>query len=237
MPEENRRRGTPTRKGMPATPAGVAKAPSQRDVVYAKLFERILSGRLKDRMRLVEKEVADEFGISRGPVREVFHELARDGLLEITRNHGAIVYSFTADDVEDLFEVRKVIELLALEYSIANISLQQLTEIRLQIQESLDSADVDRLTDIDEELHGCIANASARRRIIFTLDQLTRLLRPFRILTLRNPEIVRRQQQDHFELIDKLMVRDLEASKEVLKAHIEFGKISVLSFLVKNHSI
>ncbi|HET6486705.1 MAG TPA: GntR family transcriptional regulator, partial [Spirochaetia bacterium] len=54
------------------------------DVVYRELFNRILMGKFKTESRLKEKEIAEEFEVSRGPVREALRELAQDGLVEIT---------------------------------------------------------------------------------------------------------------------------------------------------------
>ena len=205
-------------------------------MVYRELFNRILLGKFGGEARLKENELAAEFAVSRGPVREALRELAQDGLVEITAHRGAVVLPFTADDIEDIFGLRKVLELYALEYSIWSISLQGLAEARLRIQNASDTnPDPEELTDNDEALHGSIALASRKRRLLMSLDRMNRLLRPFRLMTLKRPDIAIRQKAEHLALIDALFARDLAAAKEILQKHIEFGKVSVLSSLVQDH--
>jgi len=206
------------------------------DVVYRELFNRILMGKFKTESRLKEKEIAEEFEVSRGPVREALRELAQDGLVEITAHRGAIVFPFTADDIEDIFGLRKVMELHALESAVSTISLQGLAEMRLKVQNGADDhPDPEQLTVVDEELHGSIARASRKRRLIMSLDRMNRLIRPFRLLTLTRPDIAVRQKGEHLVLIDALFARDLAAAREILQKHIEFGKVAVLSTLVQGH--
>ena len=211
---------------------------SQKELVYNELFNKILSGSYNTKTRLTEEQIADEFGISRGPVREALRELAQDGLVDIIAHKGAFVFPFTADDVEDIFEFRKALEVLALGYAISNISLHRLTKIRSGISNAEDSnATTEDLVELDEELHRCITEASGKRRIIKQLEQMNRLLRPFRLLTLADREIAMHQREDHLKLIDTLMVRNKSEAKEVLANHIAYGKITVLTTIVKNHAL
>jgi DNA-binding GntR family transcriptional regulator len=206
------------------------------DLVYRELFNRILMGKFKTESRLKEEDIAAEFEVSRGPVREALRELAQDGLVEISAHRGAVVFPFTADDIEDIFGLRKVLELHALESAISSISLHGLTETRLKVQNGADdNPNPQELTEVDEELHGSIAKASRKRRLIMSLDRMNRLIRPFRLLTLTRPDIAIRQKGEHILLIDALFARDLAAAREILNKHIEFGKVAVLSTLVQGH--
>src|SRR5271156_1650769 len=81
-----------------------------RDQVVAELRQAILSGRLKPGERLVEGRLADELGVSRNPVREAIRALASEGLIEVTARRGAAVASLTAQEAEELLEVRATLE-------------------------------------------------------------------------------------------------------------------------------
>ncbi|MEA2321762.1 MAG: hypothetical protein QOD81_1612, partial [Solirubrobacteraceae bacterium] len=78
------------------------------------LEKRIVDGTLAPGQRLVEQDVAAEFGVSRGPVREAFAELARTGLLEINARRGAGVRVFTDRDIGELYQLRECLEGCAL---------------------------------------------------------------------------------------------------------------------------
>ena len=90
--------------------------------------------------------------------------------------------------------------------------------MRLKVQNgSDDHPDPQQLTEVDEELHGSIARASRKRRLIMNLDRMNRLIRPFRLLTLTRPDIAVRQKGEHLVLIDALFARDLAAAREILR--------------------
>ncbi|MBO9641574.1 MAG: GntR family transcriptional regulator [Pseudacidovorax sp.] len=74
--------------------------------VAARLGDRILSGELAPGARVGEQEVADEFAISRGPVREAIRILEREGLIQVLPRRGAIVAVLTAQELRELFEIR-----------------------------------------------------------------------------------------------------------------------------------
>jgi len=74
--------------------------------IAARVGERILDGRLKPGERIGEQELADEFKVSRGPVREAIRVLEREGLATILARRGAIVTELTADELREIFEIR-----------------------------------------------------------------------------------------------------------------------------------
>lgn len=92
--------------------------PAQRrgetvDYVVAEIREGILSGRYAPGQRLIARDLTDDVGYSRGPVREALGRLAAEGLIQLVPNRGAIVRHLTRKQVNDLFAVRKNVEGLA----------------------------------------------------------------------------------------------------------------------------
>jgi DNA-binding GntR family transcriptional regulator len=74
--------------------------------IAAQVGERILDGRLAPGVRIGERELADEFQVSRGPVREAIRILEREGLATILARRGAIVTELSADELREIFELR-----------------------------------------------------------------------------------------------------------------------------------
>lgn len=74
--------------------------------VAAKVGDRIIGGHLSPGARLGEQELADEFAISRGPVREAIRILEREGLVVVLPRRGAVVTSLSATELRELFEIR-----------------------------------------------------------------------------------------------------------------------------------
>ena len=201
--------------------------------IYDVLFDRIIQGEYAPDARLKEDALAEEFSVSRTPVREVLRLLEKDGLVDILPKRGARIFTFTADDLEDIYEIRKPLEVLALRISGPSLSIHRLMELRKKVVSCGASADCTLHKDIDTELHGYLVETSKRRRLISTLNQLFRLIQHFRELGFRIPAIREVTIEEHLELIDALCVRDMAAAEEILGRHIENTKIRILSVIIK----
>src|SRR5436190_2563510 len=118
--------------------AGVARivqdrAPLVRNASAAAtelIREAILDGRLPPGQRLKEEELARELGISRTPVREALLILQAEGLVDAAPNRGAVVRSHDGDDLEDLYQLRALLEGHAARRAAASISDDALDSLR-----------------------------------------------------------------------------------------------------------
>ena len=119
--------GTPLSiKEPPATaPAGdtpifqQAEVSSETQHALAQLREAIVSGRLHPGDRLIETELAEQMELSRGPIREAIRLLAREGLVALRQNRGAVVTSVTVEDVLEVYALRAALGSLALRQLVA----------------------------------------------------------------------------------------------------------------------
>lgn len=200
---------------------------------YTTLFNRIIHGTYPANTRLKEDELAEEFKVSRTPIRETLRLLQQDGLLEILPNRGARVYGFTVDDLEDIYEIRRVLEVLALDFAAPSMSINGLVELRESIEAIKDIDDAKKHAELDAELHRYIIESSRRRRLINMLNQLFHLLQTFRELGFRDIQVRKSTYGEHLELIDALSVRDISRAKEVLARHITNSKNRILQKVVK----
>ena len=204
--------------------------------MYTKLFERIIDGRYPPEARLREETLAKEFKVSRTPVREVLRQLEKDGLIRIVPNRGAIVIPFTPDDVEDIYEIRKALELLAFDFSFPSLSIQRLTEIRSMIIENSKTKDYGRHSEMDALLHNYIIKSCGKRYLISMLDQLLRLIQRFREFGFKDGSVREQAVKEHIEFIDAICLRDMVKAKNLLSAHISGSKARALAYLLnKKH--
>ena len=107
-------------------PAGSRGSP---DAIYEHLREKILCGDIPAGSDLVQAQVAKRYGVSRGPVREAFRLLQREGLIEAQINVRAKVTDLTATEAEHLYALRVVNEALALRMSVPYFSPEELDEL------------------------------------------------------------------------------------------------------------
>jgi len=103
---------------------GIATRRVLADVVTDDLRDAIISHELEPGRRLAEDDLANQMGVSRGPVREALARLEREGLVVIERHKGARIASWGRSDVEEIFSLRLVLEQLAIEWAIAQYLVQ-----------------------------------------------------------------------------------------------------------------
>ena len=89
--------------------AKIAKPASLREQIYEKLRERIHAGQFTFDDRLVDVDIANEFGVSRMPVREALMQLVHDGMIEST-SRGFVLRRYSQDEIEEIFEIRRLLE-------------------------------------------------------------------------------------------------------------------------------
>ena len=125
--------------------------------VAAKLGDRIIAGQLQPGERIGEQELADEFAISRGPVREAIRILEREGLVAILPRRGAVVTSLSASELRELFEIRAGL----FEMVIRKVAVTRPPELL-----SVMRAGVARLEALAEQAEGGDAYAETTHRLI-----------------------------------------------------------------------
>ena len=94
---------------------------SAADLVYARLKEEIVSGRLAGGTALRQDEVARDCGVSKVPVREALRRLEVEGLVEFRPRRGAIVRQLSEADILELLDIRIALECRALELAVPNM--------------------------------------------------------------------------------------------------------------------
>lgn len=199
-----------------------------RHGIYRELFNRVVHGVSGAGEWLREDALASEFGVSRTPVREALFQLAQDGLAEGLPKRGFRSLGFTVDDLEEAYELRRVLELLALERAVSTLPIRSLHAVRARIESITDSPDALVHAAVDSELHELIVDASRSRRLIGMLGSLYRIMRSFRELGFEDASVRRLAAEEHIALIDALAARDAARATRILDDHIRQSKARIL---------
>jgi GntR family transcriptional regulator, gluconate operon transcriptional repressor len=173
------------------------------------LRERILAGDLVSGDRLVESRIAQQLGISRGPLREALKQLAADGLVREEPRRGTFVATPTVEDVRDAYDLRVAIEVKAARLVIANgdrAALDALRRAAEGVATAARSGDLRTLVKADYAFHEALCRASGNRRL---LDAFVRNASVLRIL-------LRLEEERFYRSFDEIAIqhRDLFAAVE-----------------------
>ncbi len=142
-------------KAKPTGRAQVLKAVSLREQIYEHLRERIQTGQLTFDDRLVDVDIADEFGVSRMPVREALMQLVHDGMIE-SSTRGFILRRYSDQEVADIFEIRRLLEPAA-----AEIAARKMTDGALKAMDEAIHAGIKASGD-EDFVAFVVANAAFR---------------------------------------------------------------------------
>jgi DNA-binding GntR family transcriptional regulator len=192
--------------------------PSQ---LYEILRGEILNGTLAPGERLVEQGVANAFAVSRTPVREVFHRLEADGLIEQSVS-GLRVALVEPTDVIEILAVRQELERMASGLAASyrtELEAARFRHMRAQLTEATDRNDGPRLRALARELHGLIGEASRNQYLARLLSELRDLFDRAQGSAVGG----RRRQADglseHLMLIDAIVDRDVAEAERVATVH------------------
>ena len=178
-----------------------------RDVVFNTLRAAILKGELKPGERLMEIALADKLGVSRTPIREAIRKLELEGLVVMAPRKGAKVASITERDLNDVLEVRKGMEVLAVSLACQRITkeeLDKLEEIEGRFQAQIEAGNLTELAEIDVEFHDTIYKATNNQRLVQLLNNLREQMYRYRVEYLKDIAVRRTLAEEHRSICEAL---------------------------------
>jgi DNA-binding GntR family transcriptional regulator len=206
-----------------------------RERAYEHLKASILSGRFNPGERLAEEHLAKELGISRTPIREALHKLESEGLIKPLASRGFVASQDSKDDIEELFEIRAVLEGYALRLICGRITdtvLAQLEETVEKGEEALRRHGLDEIfqwnTRFHDTLHDLITD---KRRLYHQMVTMRQYVLRYRKNTLQYPDGGARTVDGHRKILLALRLHDPDLCERVMREHIQQSKTDALQFL------
>ncbi|KZM74827.1 GntR family transcriptional regulator [Nocardia terpenica] len=196
---------------------------STAEMIADRLRTAIMRGTLAPGAQLVEADLAAQFDVSRGPVREAMQRLVSEGLLHSIRHRGIFVIELTHDDVVDVYRARTAIEGGALELILdgrREIAYAALAPSVTAMTECAERGDAAGVSDADQSFHEALVDSAASPRLsraARTLFIETRMC--LGALETTYPD-VREQVQEHIELREAIGTGALSRARKLLVEHM-----------------
>lgn len=198
------------------------RAPALGDQLAAMLRDQIVRRTLTTGTHLVEDALAAEYDVSRGPVRDALRQLESQGLVE-SRRRGYFVVGLTQEDIDDLYELREAIELVAVAKAMERITADQVNAGRAIVQEMTECAGrsaAAEFADADMRFHALLYEMSGNRRLIDVWKSYEPVFASIIQLTVEEDVDLHPSARDHGHLIDLLEGNDPEALRTELRDHL-----------------
>lgn len=200
------------------------------------LREAIVTGEIKPGEKLNEPRLAEQFRVSRGPLREAIRRLVAMRLVHHIPHIGATVVTMSADSVRDLYEVREVLEGKAAALAARIMTSDQVSQLRTLLDihrhHTETNAGEYMQAEGDFDFHYQIIKGCGNALLIHQLcDELYHLIRMFRFQTSRFKTRSNRALIEHEQLIYAIEQGDSELSEMLMRKHISRAKTSILNSL------
>jgi DNA-binding GntR family transcriptional regulator len=159
--------------------------PTLVDYVVTNLRDEIVSGAHPFGAKLDQLALAERFGVSVVPIRESLRRLQSEGLVTFHPRRGASVIELSADELEEVYLIRGVLEELSTQLAVPSLSLEMLDRLGHLIDESekgMAREEYDLVLDVNREFHFTIYEASDRPILLETIARVHRRSSPYRRL-------------------------------------------------------
>lgn len=207
-----------------------------RDTAYAALKHEIMAGTLLPGAQLFPGELADNLAMSRTPVRDALNALQQEGLVEILPRRGYFVSRVTIRDVEEVFDLRLILETASAERAAARISEGEIERLAT-LSRRFVAGDVDSYKAYlreNEEFHLAVATATGNRLLRESLARVFDQMQRFLILRLELSQDADDMLAEHHLLLDAFRDRDGARAAEAMGVAIEHARDAVLESIFRH---
>lgn len=208
---------------MAISPASTAQgASTAEEEAYLYLQHALRLGSYKPGDRLIPEEIAAELGMSRMPVREAFRRLAADALVKLRPNRGCVVAGLTLDELNEAFEIRSVLEGLAVRIVMPRLtmeSFEELDRLLLRMERAGEAGSSDWVLR-HQEFHAYIYGLSGRPKLIRQIAAFHVAIEPYMRIWFDYVDKPLSAREEHQNLINALKSGDVGEAERVMQEHV-----------------
>jgi len=211
--------------------------PTRAGAVAERVRELIRSGELAPGTPLRQDQIAARFGVSSTPVREAFLALEREGLVRRHPHRGVVVFMPSVEELNELYEMRAVLEPLATEIAAKKLSDDDLATLERIVTE-MRTARPKRFVELNDELHTRIYDAADRPRLRELIDGLRE---PAANYISMNLDLYDRRYRDevqaeHEAVVEALRSRAAKRAARVMREHLEHSGEHIVSLIEESQT-
>ena len=210
---------------------------TRTQLVVEILREQIINGEIKAGQALRQAALAEELNVSRIPVREALLQLEAEGLVSFEPHRGATATDLSSDQIDELFELRAMLEADLLAYSIPNISeesLEEATDILEKYTKAISEVtEPGELSLLNSSFHTCLYSGAARPQTQYLVDILNKNADRFIRMHILGTGCVAQSNDEHANLLAKCKLRDIDGAVSILTKHILHCRDEIKAFLIE----
>lgn len=207
---------------------------SMRELVLIELRNAIFTRKIKPGDRLVETTIANSMGISRTPVREALRQLESEGLAINIPRKGTIVKGICIEDAKEIYDIREVLEGLAIRGAclhISRIEIRELRQIIKEMEQCIKNNDEESYLLVHNKYNRLIIDSCRNKRLIEQMDSIYEYLRSLRRISQLTSELKMEALKEHIQIVDAIELGNEDAAENLIRLHVRKAKKSFKQML------
>lgn len=209
-----------------------------RDVVFVTLREAILEGKLKPGDRLMEIQLSNQLGVSRTPIREAIRMLEKEGLAITIPRKGAQVAKLSEKDMEDVLEIRNVLDELAVSTACDRMDEDELMALKAA-KESFEIAvkkkDTTAIAEADVAFHDVIYQACKNPKLENILSNLREQMYRYRLEYVKDERVYKNLVEEHNALYEGFVKKNKELLITITNKHLQ-NQINAVAKVIRENA-
>ena len=210
-----------------------------REIVFNTLRQAILKGKIKPGERLMEVHLANKLGVSRTPVREAIRMLELEGLVIMEPRKGARVAEIERQELNDVLELRRGLEELAIKKACERITSEELKRLDAAAEEFSNlvknnkgsESDLIALAEADVNFHDVIYEATHNRRLVQLLNNLREQMYRYRMEYMKDAASRQLLDAEHKEICCAVRSGDVQRAHKCICEHIDNQQTAIIASL------
>ncbi|ANU22629.1 GntR family transcriptional regulator [Planococcus donghaensis] len=203
----------------------IPKQATLADRAYEYIKKMIIAGELKPGQELPEEKLAHELGISRTPLREALKRLAMDALVELRNLKPAVVAAFTSQDIIEIMELRRLLEIKGLENLTDMEQRPNIDELMINIERQWQAVQEEKVVefmDLDQEFHALLYRNHRNNRLKEMINTINSGgSRAFLLLSDTATDSSKKAYEEHLAILQAIEQGDLKKAKQQLGTHLD----------------
>jgi DNA-binding GntR family transcriptional regulator len=201
----------------------IPKAQNLHTSVYERLKSQIINFTLKPGQKLQDRQLAIQLEVSRTPAREALNRLVQEGFVRQTPGQGYFVKEITIKEIEELYEVREALEVLAAKMAIQSINnsqIKKLSEILKRHKKLIQNGTFESSLLEEAGFHKTIALSSGNQHLYVIISNIFDKIATYRGIGTLTLQRTKMAYQQHEEIFISLKEKDTRKLKKIMRRHI-----------------
>ncbi len=210
---------------------------STRQDIYEKIRDDITFGRFTSGERLKEEKLSDLYGVSRSPIREALRQLESEGLISFERNKGIEVIKLSARQMEEIYDVRELLESQAVKMAVAKVTKKEIAYLEGLYRKMIKAAksqDKQAWLENNTLFHGFFRDKADNDCLSQLIMMLKRRIYRYQYMPLSYPHVIETYAKHHAALIECCKKKNAILAEKIMRLHVRTVKDVVTKDVVES---